>query len=395
MTEFDQRISRLQEVMRQKRIHGFLLTQNVDLYYFTGCMQNGYLYVSSEGDAIFYVRRSINRARAESYCMVKEIGSFRSFEDTLRKDFPELIDLDPIVVATEYDVMPVQLLLKLQSVLPSVQFIDGSILLRELRMIKSEFEVSAIKQAAKIVDQAFHESLNHLQEGMTEIAYMQVIENELRKRGHLGVMRMRGYNQEIITGMVAAGAAAAMPTYFDGPAGGIGLHPAAPQGSSMSIIEKHSPILVDIGCCMDGYVIDQTRMACIGNLPDQLQDAYDLSVEILSGTETLLRPGVICEDIYMQALRFVEEKGLTDHFMGFKEDRVSFLGHGIGLEIDEWPVLAKGFKFPLQSGMVIAIEPKFSFPGMGVVGIEDTYLITDDGFERLTVTNQQVFHLNE
>jgi Xaa-Pro aminopeptidase len=109
----------------------------------------------------------------------------------------------------------------------------------------------------------------------------------------------------------------------------------------------------------------------------------------------MLVPGTICEDIYEQALKIAAEAELEAHFMGYGTDQVKFLGHGIGLEIDEFPVLAKGFKYPLQQGMVIAIEPKFTFPGVGVVGIEDTYLITESGFERLTVTDQHLFKVDK
>jgi Xaa-Pro aminopeptidase len=72
---------------------------------------------------------------------------------------------------------------------------------------------------------------------------------------------------------------------------------------------------------------------------------------------------------------------------------VKFLGHGIGLEIDELPVLARGFKQPLEAGMTIAIEPKFTFPGIGVVGIENSYLITDDGFENLCISREGIIRI--
>jgi Xaa-Pro aminopeptidase len=391
MTAYANRRSKLQTILRHQGIAGFLVTQNVDLFYFTGSMQNGYLFIPASGEAIFYVKRSFVRAKEEADCRVESIASFREFETQIQQDFPYLIAQSTIKIATEFDVLPTQVYFRLQAVFQSMTFIDGSLFIRELRMIKSPDEIEKIKRAATIVDEAFHASLTKIKVGISEIEWMAVIESELRSRGHLGVMRMRAYNQEIITGMVASGEAAAVPTYFDGPAGGLGLHQAAPQGASQSIIQKNEPILVDIGCCIEGYVIDQTRMVCIGSLSDKLQHAYHLSQQILYETEQSLRPGISCEDVYTQALAIVAESGLQDYFMGYGSDQVKFLGHGIGLEIDEFPVLAKGFKYALQPGMVIAIEPKFSFPGVGVVGIEDTYLITETGFQRLTVTEQKLF----
>jgi Xaa-Pro aminopeptidase len=395
MSEFLQRRARLQHVLRDNGVHGYLLTQNIDLFYFTGSMQNGYAFIPAYGDAIFYVKRSVSRAREEADCRVEALGPFRAFADQLFDDFTGLKEQDALRIATEFDVLPVQIYLRLQSLFQDVTFVDGSLWVREIRMLKSAYEVKCIRQAATFIDEAFHQSLQQLNIGMSEIEYMASIENHVREKGHLGVMRMRSYNQEVITGMVAAGEDAAVPTYFDGPAGGRGLHPAAPQGPSRRPIQANEPILVDIGCCIEGYVIDQTRTVCIGELHPELMRAYDWSEKILRETERMLVPGTICEDIYEQALKIAAEAELEAHFMGYGTDQVKFLGHGIGLEIDEFPVLAKGFKYPLQQGMVIAIEPKFTFPGVGVVGIEDTYLITESGFERLTVTDQHLFKVDK
>lgn len=247
--------------------------------------------------------------------------------------------------------------------------------------------------AAIAAHRALVEAANIVRPGMMELALIAQIEHLFRMQGHVGMMRMRGYNQEIITGMVASGDAAAEPTYFDGPAGGRGLTPAAPQGASRKVIGENEPILVDIGCCIDGYVIDQTRTLVIGKLDEDLEAAYDVSEQILRETEKKLVPGTVCESLYADALQMAQDAGLSDHFMGYGEDQVKFLGHGIGMEIDEWPVLARGFKQKLEPGMVIAIEPKFTFPGRGVVGIENTYLITKDGYERLTTAPEGLIRI--
>jgi len=231
-----------------------------------------------------------------------------------------------------------------------------------------------------------------VREGMMELELVARMEHMFRMQGHIGMMRMRGYNQEIITGMVASGDAAAEPTYFDGPAGGRGLTPASPQGSSFKVIAANEPILVDIGCCIDGYVIDQTRTLVIGALEADLKAAYDAAEAIIRATEEKLKPGTVCEQLYTDALEMAASFKLSEYFMGYGEDQVKFLGHGIGMEIDEWPVLARGFKQRLEPGMVIAVEPKFTFPGRGVVGIENTYLITENGCVKLTTAPEGVIH---
>ncbi|MFE5323399.1 M24 family metallopeptidase [Paenibacillus sp. NPDC056579] len=391
MSEYIQRVERLQERLVQQRLDGCMITQNIDLYYFTGSMQTGYLFVPSEGEAVFFVRRSVVRAQDESAVQVEPLGSFRTFGERLASLFAAPFGQAAsrrLKLAAEFDVLPVQQLQRLQTVLPDVDWVDGSMIVRELRMIKSSSEIKLIRESARIIDLAFEQAIAALKPGMTELELISGIELFIRRHGHIGVMRMRGYNQEVITGMVGAGEAAAMPTYFDGPAGGQGLSAAVPQSVSRRPIQANEPILIDIGCCIDGYVIDQTRTAVIGTLPDDLVRAYDTSEQILRSVESMLKPGQICERLYMHSLQLAFDAGLSDHFMGYGDDQVKFLGHGIGLEIDELPVLAKGFSYPLQPGMVIAIEPKFTFPQRGVVGIEDSYAITDSGFERLTVSRE-------
>lgn len=391
---YKERYARLQEKLRRKGLDGFLATQNVDLYYLTGSMQTGYAFVPADGEPVLFVRRSVVRAEQESAVPVVPLGSLRGFAGELTSRYPAIFAQGrKPVVGTEFDVLPVQAYQRLQGALPDVEWADGSLLIRETRMIKSPDELALIRQAAVVIDTAFETAVSSLRAGMTEIELMALIEHTIRLHGHLGLMRMRGYNSELLTGMVGAGAAAAMPTYFDGPAGGQGLSAAAPQSSGRRPIGRDEPILVDIGCCIEGYVIDQTRTVVIGDLPEELARAYELSEQVLRRTEASLSPGTICEELYQASLQQVKEAGLKEHFMGFGADQVKFLGHGIGLEIDELPVLAKGFTYALEPGMVIAIEPKFTFPGQGVVGIENSYAITADGFEKLTRSREGLIRL--
>jgi Xaa-Pro dipeptidase len=396
---FKQRQMDLQKQMIQKGIAGFMVNHNVDLYYYTGSLQAGYLFIPAEGESIFLVRRSVVRAEEEAHAIVESLGSLKTVKERLYQRFPELqhangeMGQTAVKLATELDVIPVQTFRRLEAAFPGTEWVDGSLLVKEQRMIKSPEEISAIRTAAQVIDAALEAAIRHIRVGMTELELMAFIEHQIRLQGHLGIMRMRGYNSEIITGMVAAGASAAVPTYFDGPAGGLGLHPASPQSASRSPIRRGDPILVDIGCNIDGYLIDQTRTLVIGELEPELQRAYDVAEQVLRSTEKRLQPGTIAEHLYLLALDQVQEAGLSDHFMGYGADQVKFLGHGFGLEIDELPVLAKGFKYPLAPGMVIAIEPKFTFPGRGVVGIEDSYLITEKGFDKLTVSRTGIIHI--
>lgn len=395
--EWADRSADAQKLMGEAGLDGCLVSQNVGIYYYSGSMQTGFVFIPVAGQATFYVRRSVVRAQRESAIRTVELESFRSFGRQLAADYPALFPEDGRgarrSIGADLDVMPAQLYLRLTEAVPQAAWTDGSALLRRARGRKSGYEIGCISRAAEAAAAALEVGLAELRAGMTELELIAVIEREMRLRGHAGIMRMRGYNQEILTGVVAAADAAAEPTYFDGPAGGRGLSPAAPQSASLRQIGRGEPILLDIGCCIDGYVIDQTRTAVIGTLEPSLLEAYRVSETILRHAERQLRPGEIPERLYAEALELAAKAGLAEHFMGYGRDQVKFLGHGIGLEIDEWPVLARGFREPLEPGMVIAVEPKFTFPGQGVVGIENTYLITENGCTALTRSPERLFVL--
>ncbi|WP_246070701.1 M24 family metallopeptidase [Paenibacillus kobensis] len=390
--EIKMRIERLQKHMADDGVDAVLITQNIGILYWSGTMQSGYLLVPASGEPTLYVRRSVERAVRESSVRTVPLGSFSRFGATLRRDYAELFGAQqPPRIGADLDTLPAATFLKLASFVAEAcgdselpdrgisRLTDASPLLRRVRMVKSEWEIQRIEQAALALDESLTEALPELREGVSELEWIAKIEYSLRLRGHIGSMRLRGYNQEVPTGMVGSGEAAAEPTYFDGPAGGRGLGPHSPQSVSRKRFARDEPILLDLGCCIDGYVIDQTRTAVIGELSLELQAAYAAAERIIREAERLMIEGARCSDIYAAALQLASDLGLADHFMGFGADQVRFLGHGIGLEIDEWPVLAAGFDIPLEPGMVLAVEPKFTFPGVGVVGIENSYVITAGG----------------
>jgi Xaa-Pro aminopeptidase len=387
-SEIAQRLARVQQHMQAEQMEGLLITHKMNLLYFAGSMQNGTLFIPATGEATFYVKKSLLRAEAESSLTVEKMGSLRDLGKRIETKYGSIQRL-----GIEEDVIPYKLAVRYIQSFDQAEMIPAAALLRKIRAQKSPFELDLIKQSAAKVDRVIQALPHIIRPQMSELELVAEIEYRLRLEGNFNLYRTHGYNQELVLGMVAAGRQATVPTFFDGPAGGLGLSVAHPQSASREAIQPQQPILIDIGATTEGYLIDQTRIAVIGELTEQMQEAYQVAKQILRHVEPLIRPGVSWEQPYLDAIAMAKEAGLADHFMGYGADQVKFLGHGIGLEIDEWPVLAKGFTQPLQEGMVIAIEPKFLFPGQGIVGIENTYVVQTDGLSPLTQSSEEIIRI--
>ena len=255
-------------------------------------------------------------------------------------------------------------------------------------MIKSPYEVKQIKKATAILDKGLTEIRGIIREGMSELEIDGHLALIARREGHMGVLRMRGWNQEMTYAHVLSGESGAVVSFCDTSHGGPGTTPAMPQGAGFRRVRRNEPIIIDYGVGIQGYLGDQSRTFVIGELSENLTRAHNCSRDIHEIIAREARPGVSCKELYHLAEAEVKRCGFQEYFMGYGEGKVKFIAHGIGLEIDEYPIITPHFSEVLQQGMVFALEPKFIFPGQGVVGLEDDYVVTGSGLERLTVTEK-------
>jgi Xaa-Pro aminopeptidase len=387
-SELAARVEKLQQQLQQHNLDAALLLQNADLFYFTGSLQQGVLYIPSTGEPLYLVRKDLGRARMESG--LKEILPLRS-----PKNLPEILaDYGyqlPTRVGMELDVVPVSLFGRFQAVFAASEMVDITHQLRTVRAVKSDYELEIMKDAALQMDKVYQRAKEVIREGMTDLELAAELEFTARKQGHQGVMRMRGFNSEMFYGHVFSGTDSAVPAFIDAPLGGLGLTPAVGQGASYKRIKAGEPITVDFVAAFDGYLVDQTRIFCIGGLPEQLTRAYQDMVAVQDHLKAIARPGCIWGELYDDCHRLACDLGYADSFMGAKGSQVSFIGHGIGTEVDEYPFIARGFTSQvLENKMTFAFEPKAVFPGLGAVGIENTFWVADDGLKHLTFSDQEL-----
>ncbi len=386
--ELEYRCKQLQIRMATAGLDAVIILQNADLFYFTGTIQSGNLYVPAQGQPLYMVRKELSRARMESG--LKELLPFASM-----KEIPAILAAhgypEPKRIGLELDVLPVNFFERYRQTFPNASFSDATPLIRTVRMNKSHYEIHILQDAAQQVDKVCRRAREIIREGMTDLELAAELEMTARKTGHQGLLRMRAFNAELFYAHVFSGADTAVPAYVDTPLGGLGLTPAFGQGASYKPIGRNEPIIVDFAGCFDGYMVDQTRLFAIGGLSDKLRKGYDDMLRVQERMIALAETRPAWGVIYEECLALAVQMGYADHFMGFKGAQVSFIGHGIGIEIDEYPFLARGFMDSrLEPGMVFAFEPKLVFPGAGAVGIENTFYLTESGLKQLTFSDQEL-----
>jgi len=386
-SEIDRRIAEFQRRLEGAETEAALILQNVDLFYFSGTLQQSYLYIPVSGDPLLMVRKDTRRARAESPISLQvPIRSPRQIPEILTQQGCPT----PGSLGLELDVLPTNIYFGLREVFVDAEIKDVSLAIRGQRAIKSDYELAIIRETAKLADQVSSRVPDILTKGMTEIEMAGKLEAEARKLGHQGIVRMRLWGGELFYGHLMAGSAAAVPSYLASPTGGAALGPAVAQGSSFRRIEEGEPVLVDYVFSHKGYIVDHARIFAVGGLPDDLLAAHETMLDLQELLKKEIRPGISPGSIYQTALTWTEEKGYGEYFMGHGKERIRFVGHGVGLELDEWPILAQGQNNPVQENMIIALEPKLIFPGRGVVGIENTHRVTPSGLEQLTRFSESI-----
>lgn len=371
------RVARLQEQLQAKGIDAALIIYPIDIYYFAGTRQNSLLYVPAAGEPMLLVRKSLSRARLEA--VISDIRPFPS-----SKEFSALFAEEIKKIGITFDVVPVQQHNFYAKLLPGREFVDISGVNRELRSVKSPWELERMRESGRKTCSVFLQVPGFLRAGMRELDLAAEFECRLRKTGGEGYVRMRAFNQELFMGLALSGASAETPGFFDGAVTGRGLSNAMPQGASLAPILAGSPVFIDYTGVFDGYIVDMTRVFALGPLSETLLHAFETSIAIQSYLARSLTPGAICEELFLGAADMAEKAGLGRYFMGPPGENARFVGHGVGLELDEFPVIAQGFKVALQAGQTIAIEPKFVIPGQGVIGIENTFAVSEAGGEKIT-----------
>ena len=377
--DIEKRIEALKVGMAASQIDFAVILQNTDLFYLSGTMQKGVMVVPLDGDPLLFIEKSVDRARMESPLDVIPIKQ--------DKEIRNLLDDKGVLKgkgAMELDIVPVAVFERYKNLLGFDAFVDVSPIIRELRIIKSPFELEQMRKSGRILDRVFEKACHVIHEGAREIDIEAELVAEGRRYGHQGLLRMRGLNQEMMSLYVSTGLTSTLATALDAPISGTGVTPANPQGSSFSPVEKGIPVILDYGAVYNGYIADETRPFVVGELHEEFRKPYEVAREIIEEAVDMGRAGVNAVEIFTAAYGKAKREGLEEYFMGYGEGKVAFVGHGLGLEMNELPFLTARHSRILKEGMVFAFEPKFIFPGRGAIGVEIDFIVRKDCLERIT-----------
>ncbi len=353
----------------------------VNQYYFTGTIQDGALWVPRDREAVFWVRRSVERACAESH--FPDIRPMKSFRDAAQ-GLPAASSYR--VIHFETELTPFALIQRFRKYFPCQEVGSLDAQISQIRAVKSPYELAILERAGAIHRRILEDCVpGLLREEISEAELACDLYSLMVREGHEGIIRFGMFNVDIAVGQLAFGENSIYPTCFNGPGGCRGIGPAAPVlGSRERKLRKGDLVFVDVGCSVDGYITDKTMTYMFGlPLPDEVIAVHQRCVAIQNQLAAQLKPGAIPSAIFQETMQSLEPE-FVENFMGFGNRRVNFLGHGVGLQVDELPVITEGFDEPLADGMVVALEPKKGIPGVGMVGTENTFVVASSGGKSLT-----------
>ncbi|MFK9090493.1 M24 family metallopeptidase [Bacillus salipaludis] len=389
---FQIRIKNLQENLKLNNISAALIMYSRDLFYYSGTAQPSNLFIPESGEPILFTRRAHEMTKEATWMA-------QTFQATSMKDMLSILSELNVLpqkgshIGVQQDVLPTNIGFSLQKNLRDYTIVNVSKLIMQQRLVKDFTEIESIRMSIDLWKKGHEAILSTLKTGITEYELAANMEYAARKNGGDGVVWFRRWDGCLPGGgIVTSGPNAWEVSGHAMTVTGIGMSESLPWGASKRKFQTGDLVVVDYGICREGYHADMARTYCLGKPSVKQLDLWNRLVELHLSVIDKIRPGITGEELYLFAEQLAKNEGLFENFMGVGNSRGQYIGHSIGLEIDEDPVLGLGFTQPLPDGAVITIEPKFMVPGLGAVMIEDDILITKTGYEILNTIDRDLFY---
>jgi len=384
--ELQLRLQRLQAQIQKAAIDGAIINDIANIYYLTGRVYSGMAYIPATGEPLWLVKRPVGLEGAQ-------VAYIRKPED-MPQLFAQRGIPTPTSLGLEMGTTPYTTIERYKKTFATASCSDITPMMRRLRATKTPYEIEKIKMSGAHHERVYRRVPRLFKPGMTDIELQVEIERLSRIEGCLGQFRISGDSMELFMGNIIAGDNADAPSPYDFAMGGAGIDPSIPVGADGTVLCHGMSVMVDVNGNYTGYMTDMTRVFAVGEINDLAMRAHQLSIDIHSALTAMGTPGTEAKTLYDRAMQIVEEANLTRYFMGHRQ-HAGFIGHGVGIEVNELPVIAPRSRDIIEVGNVIALEPKFVIPRVGAVGIENTYVVTDDGWKCLTNAPQEIISFIE
>lgn len=378
--EYRLRLDRIRSGMEAAGINAILLSDNANLYYITGRVYAGYAYIPKHGLPIYFVRRPVEM-EGDGVVYIRK---------------PEEITASigmsaPASIGLELDVTPYSTVTRLAKIFPGSELKNASAVMREVRAVKPPEALKMLRESGAKQTRVYKRIPGLFQEGMSDFDLQVAIENASRMQGCLGQFRISGDSMELYMGNILAGDNADAPSPYDFAMGGAGMDPSLPVGANGTLIKPGTTVMVDVNGNYNGYMTDMTRVFALGTIDPLAIKAHQCSIDIHRALCDMMRPGTPAKALWEKAEEIVGNAGLKPYYMGHRQ-HAGFIGHGVGIEINELPVIAPRSRDVIQQYNVIALEPKFVIPKVGAVGIENTYIVHSDHVECITPAPEEIIY---
>lgn len=368
--EQHRRLAALYSGMEKESIPAAIIRTAANIFYLTGRVFRGYIYLENGQPARYFLRQPTT-------LIGSDIHLIRKPEDIPAVAAKAGFTISPIVAQELGDISYSDAMRVAKALGAAAPAMDLTSVMKQVRSVKTPREQEFLRISGQKQTMVYKHIPGLYREGMSDIEFQIEIERASRLAGCLGQFRVAGADMEIFMGNVLTGDNADAPSPYDFAMGGAGLHPSIPVGADGTIIKAGMPVMVDVNGDYTGYMTDMTRCYAVGEVSEEVNKAHKLSIDICDELQRMMIPGAKASDLYKRAQEMADRAGMADYFMGHRS-HAGFVGHGVGIEINELPVIAPRSKNVLEAGNVIALEPKFVLPHIGAVGIENTYIVRAD-----------------
>jgi len=388
----ENRIHLLQRRLAEEGLDAALLVYSRDILYYTGTAQPSCLLVTPD-DYTLYVRSGFEFAVQDVIIGREKLAEERRLEKILAGALSRLAGR-PGKIGTELDILTAEQYEALRKSCPGADFVNISSITLEQRKVKEPVEINRLRRACDAVHAGHEAALETLREGVTELELAAAVENAHRLAGHEGIFFIRLPDFFMSRGPIGAGPNLSKISGVVYTITGVGMSPAVPAGPSRRAIGRGETVVVDIPTLVEGYHADQTRTYCIGKAGEGIHALYGDLLAVADHLIGTIRPGMTGRDVYRMARQKADDLGRSAEFMSFGGGKASrILGHGIGLELNEPPILSEHDTSSIPKGCVVALDMHMMTQGGGVVKLEDMIHVGRGGNEILTRSPRQLFEV--